>query len=47
MLFDTLAKVPANLYFRGLRGEAIEIVKSLEAKASKNAAQLLNIAIFT
>jgi tetratricopeptide (TPR) repeat protein len=45
-LFETLSKVPANLYFRGFRGEALEIAKNLEAKATKSAAQLLNIATF-
>ncbi|MBK7391780.1 MAG: hypothetical protein IPI64_00585 [Chloracidobacterium sp.] len=43
---DTLSKVGANLYFRGKRSEAIEIVKILEDKADANAAQMLEIAAF-
>ena len=43
---ETLSKFPANLYFRGLRGEALEITKILEGKAETNAGQLLSIAAF-
>jgi len=43
---DALSKVGANLYFRGKRLEALEIVKILEEKADANAAQMLDIAAF-
>jgi tetratricopeptide (TPR) repeat protein len=43
---ETLAKIPPNLYFRGSRNEALEIVKILEDKVDANANQLLNIAAF-
>lgn len=43
---DTLSKISANLYFRGKRGEALEIIKILEEKADANAAQMLEIAAF-
>ncbi len=43
---DTLSKIPANLYFRGLRDAALEISKILEAKAEANLGQLLSIAGF-
>lgn len=43
---ETLSKFPANLYFRGLRDEALEITKTLENKAGTNAGQLLSIAGF-
>ncbi len=42
----TLSKLPANLYFRGLREEGIEIAKVLESKAATNVSQLLSIANF-
>ena len=42
----TLSKFPANLYFRGLRDEALEIARTLEAKAETNVSQLLEIATF-
>ncbi len=46
-LFDeTFAKIPANLYFRGARTEAIETAKLMEQKAGTSAAQLLSIAEF-
>ncbi len=43
---ETLSKFPANLYFRGLRVEAIEIAKALETKSATNAPQTLGIATF-
>ncbi|MBK8465475.1 MAG: hypothetical protein IPL32_06555 [Chloracidobacterium sp.] len=43
---DALSKFPANLYFRGLRNEGLEIAKLLESKAETNAVQLLSIAGF-
>lgn len=43
---ETLSKFPANLYFRGLRDEALEITRTLESKAEANAGQLLSIAAF-
>lgn len=43
---DTLAKFPANLYFRGARAQAIEIAKVLEDKADTKVGQLLSIATF-
>ncbi len=43
---DTLSKMAGNLYFRGKRSEAIEIVKILEDKADANAAQMLDLAAF-
>ncbi len=43
---ETLFKFPANLYFRGLRIEALEITTALEDKAATNSGQLLNIAAF-
>jgi len=43
---ETLSKLPAKLYFRGLRDEGIEIAKALEAKTSANVSQLLTIANF-
>ncbi len=43
---DALAKIGANLFFRGKPVEAIEIVKMLEEKADANAAQMLDIAAF-
>lgn len=45
-LFNTLVKVPANLYFRNMRAPALEIAGLLEAKAGSKAAQLLAIANF-
>ncbi len=43
---DTLAKFPANLYFRGYRGEAFELAKEIEVKSNTSVSQLLNIAGF-
>ena len=43
---ETLSKLPANLYFRGFRDEAIEIAKLLEGKAETKPLHLLNIASF-
>ncbi|HVF46741.1 MAG TPA: tetratricopeptide repeat protein, partial [Pyrinomonadaceae bacterium] len=43
---DALSKVPANLYFRGFRAEAMEIAKVLEAKVETRAGQLLTLAEF-
>lgn len=43
---DALSKIAANLYFRGARKSAIEIEKTLEARADTNAKQLLDIASF-
>lgn len=43
---EALSKFPANLYFRGLRAEAIEIAKLLEASAETKAGQLLTLAEF-
>lgn len=43
---DALAKVGANLYFRGKRSEALDIVNILEDKADANATQMLDIAAF-
>ncbi len=43
---DTLSKMAGNLYFRGRRAEAIDIVKILEDKADANATQMLDIAAF-
>ncbi|MEO6654903.1 MAG: hypothetical protein ABIO36_02370 [Pyrinomonadaceae bacterium] len=43
---ETLAKIPANLYFRGARAEALEIVKTLEERSDANVGQMLTIASF-
>ncbi len=43
---DTLSKFPANLYFRGIRDEGVEIARLLESKVETSAVQLLNIAGF-
>jgi len=43
---DTLSRIAANLYFRGARGEALDITKILERKAETSVGQLLNIANF-
>jgi len=43
---DTLSKFPANLYFRGMRSEGLEIAKLLESKTETQAAHLLSIAGF-
>ncbi|MEP6788671.1 MAG: tetratricopeptide repeat protein, partial [Acidobacteriota bacterium] len=43
---DLLAKIPANLYFRNARAEAIAIATGLEAKSDTNASQLLGISTF-
>ncbi|MFM9903049.1 MAG: hypothetical protein ACKVQJ_00590 [Pyrinomonadaceae bacterium] len=43
---DVLLKVPANLYYRGARGEALEIAKILEEKADASPGQLLALAAF-
>lgn len=43
---ETLSKLPANLYFRGLRDAGLEIARTLEGKAETNANQLLTIANF-
>lgn len=43
---DTLAKIPANLYFRGARKEALEIAGLIEEKSSTSVDQLLAIASF-
>lgn len=46
LFMDTLSRFPANLYFRGLRDEGLEIAKILEGKAETNVGQLLSIANF-
>jgi tetratricopeptide (TPR) repeat protein len=43
---DTLSRIAPNLYFRGARGEALDITKVLEGKAESSVGQLLNIATF-
>ncbi|MEO7659834.1 MAG: tetratricopeptide repeat protein, partial [Pyrinomonadaceae bacterium] len=43
---ETLAKFPANLYFRGARTEAYDIAAIIEKKAGISVGQLLNIATF-
>jgi tetratricopeptide (TPR) repeat protein len=43
---DQLSKIAPNLYFRGARGEALDIAKLLEAKADASVPQLLDIASF-
>lgn len=43
---DQLSKIAPNLYFRGARGEALDITKLLESKVDGSSAQLLEIATF-
>lgn len=43
---ETLAKIPANLYFRDARKEAFEIVALIEEKSAASVDQLLAIANF-
>jgi tetratricopeptide (TPR) repeat protein len=43
---DTLAKFPANLYFRGGRAESFEVAKALERKSAASVPQLLSVATF-
>ncbi|MEO7540212.1 MAG: tetratricopeptide repeat protein, partial [Pyrinomonadaceae bacterium] len=43
---DALAKIPANLYFRGDRQGAYDIAKILEQKAAANAGQLIALSTF-
>ena len=43
---EQLSKIAPNLYFRGARGEALDIAKLLEAKADASGAQLLDVAAF-
>lgn len=43
---DTLAKIPANLYFRGARTEGFEIAKAIEDKADTSVSQMLTVATF-
>lgn len=43
---QTLSKIPANLYFRGARAEALAIAKTLEERSDANVGQMLNIASF-
>ncbi|MEQ1606067.1 MAG: tetratricopeptide repeat protein [Pyrinomonadaceae bacterium] len=43
---DTLAKIPANLYFRGARTEGFELAKAIEAKSASIVVQLLSVANF-
>lgn len=43
---EQLSRIAPNLYFRGGRGEALDITKLLEEKAAASAPQLLNIATF-
>jgi tetratricopeptide (TPR) repeat protein len=45
-MFSELARLPANLYFRGTRDVALEIAEALEKKAAGDAVQLLGIAQF-
>ncbi len=46
LFVDILSKIPANLYFRGDRDEAIEIARIIEERVDTNAGQILNIAAF-
>ncbi len=43
---DDLSKIPAALFWRGVREPAVEIAVALEAKAATNANQLLKVADF-
>lgn len=43
---DTLARFPANLYFRGARAEGFELAKAIEAKCEASVSQLLGVANF-
>lgn len=43
---DTLAKFPANLYFRGARTEGFELAKAIESKSEASVSQLLSVANF-
>ncbi len=43
---DTLAKFPANLFFRGAQTEALDIAKTIEERVDANPAQLITIANF-
>ncbi|MFT3743926.1 MAG: hypothetical protein QM785_06480 [Pyrinomonadaceae bacterium] len=43
---DTLAKFPANLYFRGARAEGFELAKAIEEKSETSVGQLLSVANF-
>lgn len=43
---DTLAKFPANLFFRGSQEAAMEIAKTIEERVEANPAQLMTIAGF-
>ena len=43
---EQLSRIAPNLYFRGARGEALDITKLLEGKAEANPGQLLDIATF-
>ena len=43
---DTLARFPANLYFRGARNEGFELAKAIEAKCDASVPQLLGVANF-
>jgi tetratricopeptide (TPR) repeat protein len=46
MWTEQLSRIAANLYFRGARGEALDIAKLLEAKTHAVPGQLLDIASF-
>ena len=43
---ETLAKFPANLYFRGARTEGFELARAIETKSNSSVAQLLSVATF-
>ena len=43
---ETLAKFPANLYFRGARAEGFELARAIETKSNSSVAQLLSVATF-
>jgi len=43
---DTLAKFPANIFFRGKQDEAIDIAKTIEERVETNPSQLITIANF-
>ncbi len=43
---ETLAKFPANLYFRGARVEGFELAKASEDKSGASVSQLISIATF-
>ncbi|MEJ7848422.1 MAG: tetratricopeptide repeat protein [Pyrinomonadaceae bacterium] len=43
---EVVSKFPANLYYRGQRGAAVEIASMIENKAEGNSSQLLALAAF-